>query len=83
MSGVTSLEIAGDIWSLRIAHVDSISFLRTMPQLRNLRLDTLVVDDLDYTPILDLPNLQSLMVMKARGMRPRFEDLVASTPWDA
>ena len=54
-----------------------------MPQLRNLRLDTLVVDDLDYTPILDLPNLQSLMVMKARGMRPRFEDLVASTPWDA
>jgi len=83
MQTVTSLEVAGDIWSMRIAHVDSLSFLRQMPQLRRLRLDTLVADDLDYGPILALPNLQSLVVTKARGMRPKFEELVASTPWDA
>ena len=83
MSGVTSLAIAGAIWSLRIAHVDSLSFLREMPQLRWLRLHAVIVDDLDYSPILELPSLQSLWVMKARGMRPAFDDLVASTPWDA
>jgi hypothetical protein len=83
MHGVTSLEVCGDIWSPRVAHVDSISFLRQMPQLRRLRLDTLVVDDLDYSPILELPNLQSLRVWKARGMRPKFDGLAASTAWDA
>jgi len=83
MRTVTSLEVAGDTWSMRIAHVDSLSFLRQMRQLRRLRLDTLVVDDLDYSPILELSNLQSLVVTRARGMRPKFEELVASTPWDA
>lgn len=83
MQTVTNLEVAGDIWSMRIAHVDSLAFLRQMPQLRRLRLDTLVADDLDYSPILELPNLQSLVVTKARGMHPKFEELVASTPWDA
>jgi hypothetical protein len=83
MHGVTRLEVAGDVWGMRVAHVDSISFLRRMPHLCKLRLDTLVVDDLDYAPILGLPNLESLMVMKVTGMRPKFEELVASTPWDA
>lgn len=32
MSGVTSLAIAAAVWSLPIAHVDSIAFLREMPQ---------------------------------------------------
>ena len=82
MSGVTSLAIAGAEGSMRIAHVDSISFLREMPQLRRLRLYGVIVDDLDYSPILALPSLQSLWVNKARGMRPAFDDLVASTPWD-
>ena len=83
MSGITSLAIAGAVWSLRIAHVDSISFLLDMPQLRRLRLEAVIVDDLDYSPILELPSLRSLWVMKARGMRPAFDDLVALTPWDA
>ena len=83
MSGITSLAIAGAVWSLRIAHVDSIAFLRQMPQLRRLWLEAVIVDDLDYSPVLELPSLQNVWVMKARGMRPAFEDLVASTPWDA
>jgi len=83
MPGVTSLAIAGAVWSLRIAHVDSISFLRAMPQLRRLRLEAVIVDDLDYSPVLGLPSLQNLWLMKARGMHPAYEDLVASTPWDA
>jgi hypothetical protein len=83
VSGVTSLAIAGAVWSLRIAHVDSISFLLEMPQLRRFRLEAVIVDDLDYSPILELPGLRSLWVMKASCMRPAFDDLVASTPRDA
>ena len=83
MSGVTDLELGGDWMSPRIAHVDTISFLRRMPQLRHLLLHTVIVDDLDYTPILDLPNLEGVRVMKARGMRPTREELVAATPWEA
>jgi hypothetical protein len=57
--------------------------LLEMPQLRRLRLEAVIVEDLDYSPILKLPSMRSLWVMKTRGMRPAFDDLVASTPWDA
>lgn len=82
MPGVVRLELGGDWMSHRIAHVDSIAFLRQMPQLRRFLLHTLIVDDLDYSPVLALPILEAVRVMKARGMRPRHEDLVASTPWE-
>jgi hypothetical protein len=83
MSGVTSLAIGGAVWSLRIAHFDSIALLRQMPQLRRLWLEAVIVDDLDYSPVLELPSLENVWVRRARGMRAAFEDLVASTPWDA
>ena len=81
MRGVRDLELGGDWKSPRIAHVRSVAFLRQMPQLRRLILHTIIVDDLDYSPILQLPNLQAVRVMKARGMRPAHEALIASTPW--
>ena len=64
--------------SPRIAHVDSVAFLRQMPQLRSLLLHTIIVDDLDYSPILELQNLEAVAVMKARGMRPAWDN---SPPW--
>jgi hypothetical protein len=81
MKGVTSLDLGGAWMSLRNAHVDSLSFLRRMPQLRRLLLHTLIVDDLDYSPILDLPALDEVRVMRARGMRPSYDELKAATPW--
>jgi hypothetical protein len=43
----------------------------------------LIVDDLDYAPVLSLPNLEAVRVMKARGMRPSLEELMAATPGES
>lgn len=81
MGGVSSLDLGGDWMTPRVAHVDSIAFLREMPKLRRLLLHTIIVDDLDYTPILAIPALQAVRVMAARGMRPEYEELKATLPW--
>lgn len=81
MTGVTSLELGGNWMTPRVAHVVSFGFLRKMPQLRELLLHTIAADDLDYSVILDLPNLASVRVMEVRGMRPSLAVLKAETPW--
>ncbi len=81
MTSVTDLELGGDWRSPRVAHVDSIRFLTEMPQVRRLVLHTLVVDDADYSPILTLPNLGALRVMKTRTMNPQFSDLTEHPAW--
>jgi len=81
MGAVTSLSLGGDWMSLRVAHVESISFLRTMRRLRRLLLHTIIVDDLDYTPILAVPTLEAVRVMAARGMRPSYEELKVAVRW--
>ena len=37
---------------------------------------TLIVDDLDYRPLLSLPSLQHVRVMATRGMTPPIEELI-------
>lgn len=81
MTGVTALELGGNWMTPRVVHVESFAFLRRMPQLRKLLLHSIAADDLDYSPLLDLPNLTSLGVMKVRGMRPPFEVLRAAPHW--
>ncbi|WP_380159616.1 hypothetical protein [Kineococcus sp. R86509] len=83
MRSVVDLELGGNWISSRVAHFKSASFLRNIPQLQRLVFHTMAIDDLDYTPILELPHLQSVRVMKARGMRPAHERLIASTPWSS
>lgn len=83
MNGVRDLELGGGGWSSRIAHVESLGFLRKMPQLRSLLLHTIAADDLDYEPVLALPNLTSVRVMEVRGMRPSIDVLKAGSPWSA
>ena len=78
---LTALELGGNWMTPRIAHVDSIRFLRHLTQLEELLLHTIIVDDLDYTPLLALPRLKSVRVMNARGMTPTFEQLEAALPW--
>lgn len=82
MTGVTSLDLGGNWMTPRVAHVESFGFLRRMPQLRELILHTIAADDLDYSAILDLPNLTSVRVMEVRGMRPSHAVLKAETPWN-
>lgn len=53
--------------------MDSIRFLRHLTQLEELLLHMITVDDLDYTPLLALPRLKSVRLMKARGMTPTWE----------
>jgi len=81
LTNLTWLELGGDWMSPRIAHVDSIGFLRSLTSLEEVRLHTMIVDDLDYSPLLDLPRLQVAWVMKARGMRPSQEQLQSALPW--
>jgi hypothetical protein len=69
--------------SPRNAHVNSIGFLRDLTALENVLLHTIIVDDLDYSPLLSLPRLRSVRVMKTRGMKPSHEDLKSALPWSA
>lgn len=80
LTTLDDLEIGGDWMSSRSVHVPSIGVLREMPQLRHLVLHTLIVDDHDYTPLLALPNLETLRVARTRGMRPSHDELAGRIP---
>ncbi|GLY16741.1 hypothetical protein Kisp01_37560 [Kineosporia sp. NBRC 101677] len=54
--------------------------MRDLPRLQYLWIHTLAAQDRDYTPLLDLPNLTELRVMKVRGMRPSHADLARVHP---
>ena len=75
-----TLWLGGDGHSPRIAHVDSVEFLRRLRQLERLVLETIIVDDKDYSPLLSLARLSEASVMSARGMRPSHAELCAAIP---
>jgi hypothetical protein len=80
LTNLRSLTIGGNWTSPRTAHVDSIAFLRQLNGLERLVLHTMVADDLDYSPLLDLPGLTEIRVASARGMRPTHDELCAAIP---
>jgi hypothetical protein len=80
LTGLRSLEVGGNWRSPRIAHVDSIAFLRKLRGLERLVLHTIVADDLDYSPLLDLHDLHTIRVARVRGMRPSHDELCAAIP---
>ena len=80
LTRLRSLEVGGNWMTPRIAHVDSIAFLRRLPELEGLVLHSIIVDDLDYSPLLALDGLEEVRVMPARGMRPSHEDLCSAIP---
>lgn len=75
-----TLEVGGDWMSPRVVHVDSVAFLRNLTNLENLVLHTMIVDDLDYSPLLSLGNLTKVRVKPARGMHPSHDELRAAIP---
>jgi hypothetical protein len=83
MRSVTDLELGGNWMTPKNVRITSAAFLAEMPQLQRLLLHTLIVDDLDYRPLLSLPNLQKVRVMASRGMTPSKEELVERLPWEA
>lgn len=83
MRSVTDLELGGDWMTPRNVRITSLAFLARMPQLQRLLLHTLIVDDLDYRPLLSLPDLKTVRVMATRGMTPTIEELVTGLPWEA
>lgn len=83
MRSVTDLEIGGNWMTPKNVRIASAGFLANMPQLRRLLLHTLIVDDLDYRPLLSLPNLEKVRVMATRGMTPPIEELIRWLPWEA
>ena len=83
MRSVMDLELGGNWMTPKNVRITSVAFLTRMPQLRRLLLHTLIVDDLDYHPLLSLPNLQMVRVMATRGMKPRIEELISRLPWEA
>ncbi|MFB0836040.1 hypothetical protein ACX8Z9_13465 [Arthrobacter halodurans] len=83
LRNLRSLVLGGEFASDRNAHIDSLSFIKDLPQLRVLKLLGLIVDDKDYSPLLSLRNLTDAWVMKTRGMRPTVDELAQQVPgWD-
>lgn len=77
------LELGGAWMTPRNGHISSIRFLLDLPRVQTVLLHTLIVDDLDYSPLLHLPRLQSVRVMKVRGMEPEHDELRRRLPWSA
>lgn len=83
MPRLRNLNLGGDSNSLRIAHIDSLEFVKGLPDLEELLLQCLTVDSLDYAPLLSLKKLKMSWVKKSRGMMPTYEDLAEALPgWD-
>jgi hypothetical protein len=80
---LTDLEIGGAWMTPRNGHITTIAFLRELRDLEKVLLHTVVVDDRDYSPLLDLPRLRWVRAMKVRGMRPDDDELRRRLPWKA
>ena len=66
LENLESLFIDGDRTSPRNIKVESIEFLREMPQLRCYRMLATILKNKDYTPILELKNLEYLAIRRKR-----------------
>lgn len=80
LTRLRALEVGGDWRSPRNVRVDSIAFLRELPQLESLVLHTMIVENLDYSPLLALKGLREVRVMPTVGMRPTHSELCAAIP---
>lgn len=75
LNALESLTICGDGMSPKYITLDSIEFLRRMPQLRFLRLLTIRLQSKDYTPILELQELEHLSLGSHRDVKKAYDAL--------
>ncbi|MCM1064267.1 MAG: leucine-rich repeat domain-containing protein [Eubacterium sp.] len=70
------LSIEGDWKSPRYIHIESLEFLREMKQLRSFSLTTARIASKDYTPILDLENLEYLSLPSCKEVKSIYGQLL-------
>lgn len=77
LTKLESLSITGDGMAPRFIHLESIAFLRAMPWLRSFRLLTERLGDKDYTPILQLKQLEHLSLRPSKEVKALYGELRA------
>ncbi len=70
------LSIEGDGLSPRYIHIDSLDFLRGMKQLRAFSLMTARVASKDYTPLLELENIEALWLSPCKDVKAIYDRLL-------
>ncbi|MCM1091003.1 MAG: leucine-rich repeat domain-containing protein [Butyrivibrio sp.] len=70
------LSIEGDGLSPKYIHIESLEFLREMKQLKSLTLTTARIASKDYTPILELENLEYLRLPSYKEVKRIYEQLL-------
>ncbi len=70
------LSIEGDVWGSQYIHIDSLDFLRKMKQLRSFTLTTVRVKSKDYTPILELENIENLLIESRKEVKMIYNQLI-------
>lgn len=70
------LSIEGAALSPQYIHIDSLDFLREMKQLRSFSLLTARVKSKDYTPILELENIEYLTIESPKEVKSIYDQLV-------
>ena len=71
-----SLALEGDFGAPKILKVQSLGFLRHMKQLRFFSFLTAKVMDTDYSPILELHNLEHLTLRSCKEVKQLYPQLV-------
>lgn len=75
LSRLESLTICGDGMGPQYIKVDSIEFLRSLPQLRFLKLMTMRLQSSDYSPILNLQQLEHLSLRPHKDLNKVYDKL--------
>lgn len=75
LSRLESLTICGDLMGPQYIKVDSVDFLRQMPQLRHLQLLTMRLQTHDYSPILNLQQLEHLSLPPREDVKRIYDNL--------
>ncbi|MBW8186154.1 hypothetical protein [Shewanella nanhaiensis] len=76
LAQLESLTICGDVMGPQYIKIDKIDFLRDMTQLRHFRFLTVRLVSGDYSPVLDLVNLESLSLRSHKDVKKIYSDLV-------
>ncbi|TPN86308.1 leucine-rich repeat domain-containing protein [Aquimarina algicola] len=74
LTSLESLFIDGDRTSPRNIRIESIDFLRKMPQLKCYRMLATILVNKDYSPILELKNLEYLAIRGRREVKKMYDD---------
>lgn len=76
LNNLELLSISGDVWAPKYIHIDSLDFLRKMKQLRSFSLEEAIVKSKDYTPILELENIEYLTIGSRKEVKAMYDQLM-------